>query len=137
MLDTSTEHGARADRRLREEPIIWLTTVDRRGQPQASPVWFLWDGRTILIYSRPTQKVRNVRRSPRVALHLSDNGIGGDIVTIEGTATLADDAPPADQNPAYLDKYHDGIRRIGLEPAAFAVAYSQPIRITPTRFRVW
>jgi hypothetical protein len=28
--------------RLRAEPIIWLTTVTRSGQPQSTPVWFLW-----------------------------------------------------------------------------------------------
>jgi predicted pyridoxine 5'-phosphate oxidase superfamily flavin-nucleotide-binding protein len=26
--------------RLRAEPIIWLTTVTRSGQPQSTPVWF-------------------------------------------------------------------------------------------------
>jgi len=33
MLDTTTEAGARAERRLREEEIAWLTTVRRAGQP--------------------------------------------------------------------------------------------------------
>ena len=34
MLETTTEAGGRADRRLREEKISWLTTVRSDGQPQ-------------------------------------------------------------------------------------------------------
>ena len=42
MLDT-TDAGGRADRRLREEKIAWLTTVRSDGQPQSVPVRFLWE----------------------------------------------------------------------------------------------
>jgi hypothetical protein len=31
-----------ADGRLKSEPMIWLTTVTPSGQPQSTPVWFLW-----------------------------------------------------------------------------------------------
>jgi PPOX class probable F420-dependent enzyme len=137
MLDLNTPNGQRADRRLREEPVIWLTTINAAGQPQTSPVWFLWDGQSILVYSRPNQKVRNVTRHPRVALNLNHNGHGGDIVSIEGTAMLDRAAPPAHRLPAYVEKYAEGIRRIGMEPAGFAAAYSQVIRVTPLRIRVW
>ena len=41
MLDTTTEAGGRAGRRLREEAISWLTTVRADSQPQSVPVWFL------------------------------------------------------------------------------------------------
>ena len=49
MLDTTTEAGARAEGRLRDEGIIWLTTVRSDGQPQSVPVWFLWNGESFLI----------------------------------------------------------------------------------------
>jgi len=38
VLDTTTEAGGRAERRLREEEIAWLTTVRADGQPQSVPV---------------------------------------------------------------------------------------------------
>lgn len=41
MLDLDSPAGAKADRRLRSEQILWLTTVRADGQPQSSPVWFL------------------------------------------------------------------------------------------------
>ena len=51
MLDTTSEAGSRAEERLRNEEIAWLTTVRPDGQPQSVPVWFLWDGEGFLVYS--------------------------------------------------------------------------------------
>src|SRR5260221_6668141 len=54
LPDQSTPFGERVARRLRDERLIWFTTVDAKGTPQPTPVWFLWDDATstILIYSR-------------------------------------------------------------------------------------
>ena len=72
MLDTTTEAGRRAQRRLHEEKIAWLTTVRADGQPQSVPVWFLWNDETFSIYSQPDrQKLRNISRNPRVDLNLN------------------------------------------------------------------
>src|SRR5450759_2140851 len=98
MIDTKTEAGARAEGRLRDEVMIWLTTVRSDGQPQSSAVWFLWDGDTFLIYSQPrAPKLRNIAGQPRVSLHLDGDGRGGDIVTIDGVAAIDETAPPVDQ----------------------------------------
>jgi PPOX class probable F420-dependent enzyme len=135
-LDTTTAFGARAARRLREDLIYWLVTVDARGTPQPSPVWALWEGDTFLLYSRPaTPKLRNVAARPGVALHLDGDGRGGDIVIVTGRARLAPDEPPADRVPAYVEKYRAGMRRIGMTPETFARAYSVALRITPTACR--
>jgi PPOX class probable F420-dependent enzyme len=131
------EKMAHADGRLRREVIAWLTTVRGDGQPQSSPVWFLWDGRTILIHSLPgSQKVPNIRRNPRVSLHLNDDGAGGDVVSIEGTATIAEGDPPLTDVPEYVEKYRDLIAALGSDPDGFAEAYSVAIRVTPTRWRI-
>jgi len=39
-IDTSTEFGAKTARRVVEEKLAWLTTVDSKGMPQPNPVWF-------------------------------------------------------------------------------------------------
>ena len=79
QLDQSTEFGARVARRLESEHVAWLTTVRADGQPQPSPVWFLWDGDSILIYSRPNQpKLRNIAGNPKVSLSFNSDGDGGD-----------------------------------------------------------
>ena len=137
MLDLSTEAGKHADRRLREEAIIWLTTVRSDGQPQPVPIWFFWDGRTVLIYSQPNQqKIRNIRANPRVALNLNSTPQGGDIVRILGTAELPDAWPPATAFPEMIEKYRAAIGQIGLTPEGYAAAYSVAIRITPTDITV-
>jgi PPOX class probable F420-dependent enzyme len=136
QLDTSTAFGARVARRLQEEVIIWLTTVRADGTPQPSPVWFLWDGATILIYSQPDRpKLRNIGQNPRVALHFDSDGRGGDIAILTGRATIDRNAPPATQAPAYLDKYRAGIAGIGMTPDSFAAAYSVAVRVTPVSLR--
>src|SRR5262249_29029134 len=124
----------RAARRLREEKIGWLVTVGASGNPQPVPVWFLWEGETILIYSQPeTAKLRNLATNPRVALHLDGDGQGGDIVILTGEARVVADQPPADRGPAYLAKYRQVIARMGMTPDRFARAYSVAIRLAPGR----
>lgn len=136
MIDTTTEFGQRVARRLAEERIAWLTTVDSNGTPQPRPVWFLWEDETFLIYSRPgTAKLRHIVERPQVALNLDGDGLGGDIVVFAGQADLDPAAPPADQVPAYVAKYQPGFARIGLTAAEFAASYSVAVRVTPLKLR--
>jgi len=135
-LDLTTEFGARVARRLSEERIIWLTTVRASGAPEPSPVWFLWDGATALIYSRPnTQKLRNIARSASVALSFNSSPSGGDVIVLAGTAVVDDQALPADQLAAYVAKYAGPIKDINMTPELFGKAYSVAVRVTPTSVR--
>jgi PPOX class probable F420-dependent enzyme len=136
-IDTKSEFGARASRRLKDELIYWLVTTGSDGTPQPSPVWALWDDDgTLLIYSRPdTPKLANVAARPRVAVHQDGDGRGGDIVVVSGEARIDRAATPADRVPAYVAKYKEGMRRIGMTPESFARAYSVALRVTPARLR--
>jgi PPOX class probable F420-dependent enzyme len=136
MPDTATAFGERVAQRLREEPIIWMTTTGADGTPQPNPVWFLWDGASFLIYSLPdAARIPHIGRVPRVALHFDGNGKGGDIIVITGEARISPDEPSADQVPAFVEKYRDFIARSFGTPANFAARYSTPIRVTPTKVR--
>jgi PPOX class probable F420-dependent enzyme len=137
QIDTNTDFGARVARRLREEEVVWLTTVRRDGTPQPVPVWFLWDGgESVLIYSRPSQqKERNIANNPHVSLNFNSNAGGGDVVVLTGTAAIVSDVPPARENAAYVQKYDAAITRIGMNRDSFADAYSQAIRVTLTALR--
>jgi PPOX class probable F420-dependent enzyme len=124
VLDITTEAGGRAERRLREDKIGWLTTVRSVGQPQSVPVWFLWDGEGFLIYSQPhRQKLKNIGGNPRVGLHLNSHDRGDDVVRAEETAEIVDDFPPASEVGEHVERYRESIARIGLEPESFARAY--------------
>jgi PPOX class probable F420-dependent enzyme len=108
------------------------------GQPLSVAVWFLWDGEGFLVYSRPgARKLRNIEANPRINLNLNSNDNGGDVVRAECVAEVLADAPPAAQVGPYLEKYREGIARIGFDPGGFARAYSVAIRATPTRWQVW
>jgi PPOX class probable F420-dependent enzyme len=63
-------------RRLLEGPVMaHLATLMRDGSPQVTPVWIDFDGRFLLVNSEEhRQKVRNVRRDPRVAVSVLDTG---------------------------------------------------------------
>ena len=136
MPDTTTD--ARAEERLRSEEVAWMTTVRPDGQPQSVPVWFLWDGESFLIYSRPNaRKLKNLAENPRINLNLNSNDVGEDVVRAECTAEVVEDAPPADEVGPFLEKYREGIARIGMDPEGFAGDFSVAIRATPTRWQVW
>jgi PPOX class probable F420-dependent enzyme len=131
MWDITTPFGARVERRLAEETIIWLVTQGKDGTPQPSPVWFLREGSTLLIYSRPdTPKLRSIARAPRVALHFDGDGQGGDIIVFTGAAAIDPAAPTSDALPTYQAKYREAIARIGMTPEHFAKAYAVALRVT-------
>ncbi len=130
--------NSRAEQRLQDELIIWLTTVSPAGQPQTSAVWFLWDGEEFLVYSLAgTARTRNIKRNQRVSLNLDGDGRGGSVVTIEGLARLDLDAPASNEVPEYSAKYREKIAGNRWTPESFAADYPIPIRITPTRARSW
>ena len=136
LIEQESEFGGRVVRHLREEIVIWLTTVTPAGAPLPSPVWFLWDGeRTLAVYSMPGARVRNLEKNQRVALNFTGDGRGGDVVVLSGRASVLRDLPPADQDDGYLAKYADHIARIGMTPRSFAERYAVPLRIHLTRAR--
>lgn len=138
LPDPSTPFGERVARRLHDERLIWLTTVDAKGMPQPTPVWFLWDEATstVLVYSRADAKrLEHIHQNPRVALHFDGNGSGGDIIVITGQAQVSPDDPPADQLPPYVEKYRGFITRGFGTPEQFASIYSVALRIHPRALR--
>ena len=130
-----TPFGDRVRSRLETEVVGWLTTVDSDGTPRPSPVWFLWEGEAMLIYSKDgTSWTRNLARNPACSFNFDGNGTGGDIIILEGTAVISAD-PPSTEIAKYQDKYREEIPRIGMDPGTFAMAYPVPIRFTPDRLR--
>lgn len=135
MLDLTQEHDAHIDQRLRHEPIMWLSTVRPDGMPHLVPVWFLWNGRTILFFSQPNQKARNLRHNPHVVMALEAADDGDDVVRIEGVAELlAGEDTPTPALPAYAEKYAELLASMNTTARDMAASYAQAIRVTPSRF---
>ena len=133
-IDESTDFGARVTAHLRDDVAIWMTTVTPKGSPLSSPVWFHWDGGdSVIMFSQPGARQRNIEANPRVSLNFAGNGGGGDIVVLAGRAAI--DPPGEDRVAASLEKYGDHITRIGMTPGPFRERYSVPIRIELTGLR--
>lgn len=133
MLDLNREVRARVEQRLREDVIIWFTTVTPRGAPVSNPVWFYWDGEDIIVYSQPgSHRVHNLQSNPKVSLNLQGvDGLGSNIVIIQGEARLT----PGNRTipPAYWDKYHKFLQTMNEEQ--MSAEYSVEIRVKPLKVR--
>ena len=71
LPDPATPFGACVAQRLREDAVIWLTTVAANGTPQPNPVWFLWDGHSVL---GPVRKVPTASPRWRQSVQDGDDG---------------------------------------------------------------
>ena len=136
IVDESTDFGARAAAHLREDIVVWLTTISGKSGPLPIPVWFVWDGaETVLMFSQDRARVRNLEADPRVSLNFAGDGRGGDIVVLSGRATVERDGPRTPEVGAYVQKYAEHIERIGHTPESFGDDYSVPVRIELTKLR--
>jgi PPOX class probable F420-dependent enzyme len=138
IIDPSTDFGKKVIFRLNDEEIIWLTTVADDLTPQPNPVWFLWDGESILIYTQASsKKVVNLLKRPRVSLNFDATDTGEDVVVFTGTAEFDSDAPPVDENRPYVEKYRLGLAALGSSPEQMGQEYNIKIRVRPDKVRGW
>jgi PPOX class probable F420-dependent enzyme len=137
-MKVRTRPTPRIDRFLRSEEVLWLSTVRDDGLPHLVPIWFSWDGETILIVSKPgAVKIDAIRVNPRVMLALGDAEEDFDVALIEGRAELPD-VPVATFLPeSHWRKYARDLAGLGLTREEYLATYSQPLRIRPTRFLGW
>lgn len=126
----TVEFGARVARHLREDMIVWLTTVTPSGAPLPRPVGFLWDGdQNVSVYSQPGARIRNIVCNPKVTLNFGGDGNGGDIVILSGTAEVDESAPSAAEHPAWVAKYGNEFERFGMTTDSYSQRFSVPVRI--------
>jgi PPOX class probable F420-dependent enzyme len=135
MPDLNSELDANLDKRLRQEEVIWLTTVAPDGTPHPNPVWFCWDGQEIIIYSQPgAYRIRNLQQNPKVALNLQGAGpMGEDVVVIYGEAKM--DPQYRHPHSGYTRKYQKYLLEMNLTQDQLAASYSVEIRVKPSRVR--
>ena len=129
----------RIERFLATKEVVVLATVQRDGAPLAMPMWFLHDPAGLTMISvADTQKVRNLRRDPRVCVVAESVSASGAIcgVTVQGRAELLDDGPERRALAArLLTKYDPRLERIwgGRAMPPNRVMF----RVVPTLVRDW
>jgi PPOX class probable F420-dependent enzyme len=133
-IDSGTEFGRHVLERLRDDEVVWLTTVAADGTPQPNPVWFFWDGEAIVVYSQPNAaKLRNLARNPRVSVNFEVGPSQEDIVVVTGVARVTPDV--ASHDSRYVEKYAAGIEEIGFDREGYAARFSVELRVTPEKAR--
>ena len=139
MADPKKKLESKAKRHVRQEYVIWLTTVDSTGTPQPRPVWFIWDKDSFLIFSQPkAHKVAHIKKNSFVSLHFNTDTTGDeDVIVYSGIASIDQAVKPAHKVPAYFRKYKTGITKIGMTPESFSAEYSVAIRVKPSSLRGW
>jgi len=128
----------RVGRLLEFEPVVWLSTVRPDGSPHLVPIWFSWDGKSLLIASKPhARKIANIRTNPKVMLALGEPEEDFDVGLLEGTAEILE-APAAEVLPVgHVRKYRDEMEAIGLTVEDYLATYSLVVRIRPSKFFPW
>ena len=139
MADSKKKLEIKAKKLVKQEYVIWLTTVDSTNTPQPRPVWFIWDKDSFLIFSQPrAHKVAHIKKNSFVSLHFNTDKSGDeDVIVYSGIASIDETVTPAHKIPAYFRKYKTGITKIGMTPEQFSTEYSVAIRVKPSALRGW
>ncbi len=113
MTETERDAFLRAERTCR------MATTGASGLPHVSPVWFVWDGRAMWIYSLTgSRRHAHIRRDPRVAAVVDAGEAYGELRGVElgGRVEVVGEEPrtglpnPELEEPERLmaAKYHGG-----------------------------
>ena len=131
--------GDSIQRFLATRYVVVLATVQADGAPLAMPMWFLHDPASVTMLSvEDTQKVRNLRRDPRVSVVAETSGPGGgDVrgVIVQGRADFLTNGP---ELHALVERFHakyPGLARLWGGPVM--PANRVMFRVVPVRVRSW
>ena len=129
---------SRVQRFLDGKEIALLATVQADGAPLAMPMWFLHDPAAVTMISvEGTQKVRNLRRDPRVCVVAEAGGGGADIrgVALQGRAAILADGA---ERRALVERFHQKYPRLQQLWGGWTMTPDRVMfRIAPARMRHW
>jgi nitroimidazol reductase NimA-like FMN-containing flavoprotein (pyridoxamine 5'-phosphate oxidase superfamily) len=121
------------DRRLHSLREIWVATASPLGRPDATPVWFWWDGESVYFTcAAVAHKARNIAQTPDVVLI---NGDGADPIIFKGTAERVTDRVELERvDRGYAEKY---VAPTSGERATVFVADDHVYRVRPRLVSAW
>ena len=123
---------------LATKEVAILATLQADGAPLAMPMWFLHAPTGLTMISvADTQKVRNLRRDPRVSVVAEAVSGSGEIrgVVVQGRVEFLDDGP---ERRALIARFHEKYRRLEKLWSGKAMPPNRVMfTIVPTRVRSW
>jgi PPOX class probable F420-dependent enzyme len=94
---------------LRSRAVAFVSTIGKSGAPQITPLWFLWDGERVRIsLVEGRQKLRNLRRDPRIAVAIADPARPTFYLELRGTVSELVPDPGLELERAIAQKYTGG-----------------------------
>lgn len=137
MKEVTFSHGD-VQEALEKPTTAVLATINPDGSPLATPMWFVRDDHCMVMVSPDgLQKVRNIRRDPRVSVVVETGAASGlQCVIVQGTVEfLDDDGDRAAFGALLVSKYgRDVEKRWG----GRAVPRDRVLfRIQPRRVKLW
>jgi PPOX class probable F420-dependent enzyme len=94
---------------LRSRAVAFVSTIGKSGAPQITPLWFLWDGERVRIsLVEGRQKLRNLRRDPRIAVAIADPARPTYYLELRGTVSELVPDPALELERAIAEKYTGG-----------------------------
>jgi hypothetical protein len=91
---------------LASTAVAFVSTLGRRGEPQTTPLWFLFrDGRVHVSLVEGRQKLRNLRRDPRISLVVVDPARPTHYVELRGRVDELVPDPGLELERAVAEKY--------------------------------
>ena len=130
---------AAVQRYLDTKEVVVLATLQPDGAPLAMPMWFLHDPTSVTMISVDgLQKVKNLRRDPRVCVVAESVGANKEIsgVLVQGRAEFLSDGPERRALVArLLKKYDPRLEKLwgGTSMPPNRVMF----RIVPSKLRSW
>jgi PPOX class probable F420-dependent enzyme len=130
---------AAIQRYLATKEVVVLATLQPDGAPLAMPMWFLHDAQAITMISVDgLQKVKNLRRDPRVSVVAESVRANKDVsgVVVQGRAEFLGDTPERRALvDRFLTKYEPRLEKLwgGRAMPPNRVMF----RIVPSKVRAW
>ncbi|MGA7732675.1 MAG: PPOX class F420-dependent oxidoreductase [Chloroflexia bacterium] len=91
---------------LESTALAHVATIGPKGEPQANPVWFGWDGERIRFSQTKTrQKYLNLQREPRIALSIVDPTNPYRYLEVRGVVEKIEEDPNQDFINSMAKKY--------------------------------
>lgn len=134
-----TFNDPRIQQYLATKDIVVLGTINRDGSPLVTAMWFLHDPAALTLISVDNlQKVKNLRRDPRLHIVAESGSRGAEIkgVAVRGRAEFLGDTPERRALAIrILDKYHPHLENYwkGRAMPADRVMF----RVVPQQVRTW
>ena len=102
---------------LESSAVAFVSTIGPRGEPQTTPLWYLWDGHVVrfsLVEGR--QKLRNLQRDPRISVVVVDPADPTWYVELRGRVDALTSDPELELERKVAEKYTGG--HVDFEPGA-------------------